>query len=98
MIIYFLAAILDAILNFSKTLNGAKSAPDEILKSNVSPLRKYQNIYYTLPCHVRLKYNIYVPDYMDCAIKKDKIVLVVPPFSSSVPSPTPFFPETALSK
>ena len=37
MITRFLAAILDAILNF-KMLKGAKPAPDEILKSNVSPL------------------------------------------------------------
>jgi len=33
--------------------------------------------------------------HMDCIIKKDKIVLVVPPFSSSVP-PTPFFLEQPL--
>jgi len=41
-------------LEFLKTLKDADSAPDEILKSNVSPLRKYQNIYYTPPCHVVL--------------------------------------------
>ena len=35
---------------------------------------------------------------MDCTIKKDKIVLVVPPFSSSVPSPPiPFFLEQPLN-
>jgi len=34
-----------------------------------------------------------------CTIKKDKIVLVVPPFSSSVPPPpTPFFLEQPLLK
>jgi len=32
---------------------------------------------------------------MDCTIKKDKFVMVVPPFSSSVPNPS-FFPGTAL--
>jgi len=26
--------------------------PDGILKSSLSPFRKYQNIYYTPPCHV----------------------------------------------
>jgi len=31
--------------------------------------------------------------HMDFTIKKDKIVLVVPSFSSSVPAPTPFFLE-----
>jgi len=41
-------------LEFHKTLKGAKPAPNGILKSNVSPFRKYQNIYYTLPCHVVL--------------------------------------------
>ena len=51
-------------LEFLKTLKGAKPAPSEILKSNVSPLRKYQNIYYTLPCHVTLKYIKYLPDYI----------------------------------
>jgi len=30
-------------------------------------------------------------------VKKDKIVLVVPPFSSSVPPPNTFFPGTALT-
>jgi len=50
-------------LEFLKTLKGAKPAPNRILKSNVSPLRKYQNIYYTLPCHVWLKYIKYLPDY-----------------------------------
>jgi len=50
---------------FLKMLKGAKPAPGEILKSNVSPLRKYQNIYYTLPCHVRFKYIKYVPDYIN---------------------------------
>ena len=39
---------------FLKTLNGAEPAPDGILKSNVSPFRKYQNIYYTPPCQVVL--------------------------------------------
>ena len=35
--------------------------------------------------------------HMNCTIKKDKIVLVVPPFSSSVPPPpTPFFLEQPL--
>jgi len=51
------------VLEFLKTLKGAKPEPDEFLKSNVSPLRKYQNIYYTLPCHVGLKYIKYLPDY-----------------------------------
>ena len=37
---------------FLKTLKGAEPAPDGILKSNLSPFRKYQNIYYTPPCHV----------------------------------------------
>ena len=46
-----------------KTLNGAKPAHTGILKSNVSPLRKYRSIYYTLPCHVRLTYIKYLPDY-----------------------------------
>ena len=55
-------------LEFLKTLVGAKPAPDEILKSNVSPLRKYQNSYFPLPCHVRLKYIIYLPDY--CKLNK----------------------------
>ena len=41
-------------LEFPKTLKGAELAPDGILKSNVSPFRKYQNIYYTPPCHVVL--------------------------------------------
>jgi len=41
-------------LEFLKMLKGAKPAPDGILKSNVSPFRKYQNIYYTPPCHVVL--------------------------------------------
>ena len=41
-------------LEFLKTLKCAELAPDGILKSNVFPLRKYQNIYYTLPCHVVL--------------------------------------------
>ena len=41
-------------LEFLKTLKGAEPAPDGILKSNVSPFRKYQNIYYTPPCHVVL--------------------------------------------
>ena len=41
-------------LEFLKTLKGAEPAPDEILKSNVSPFRKCQNIYYTPPCHVVL--------------------------------------------
>jgi len=36
---------------FLKTLKGAEPAPDGILKSNLS-FRKYQNIYYTPPCHV----------------------------------------------
>jgi len=45
---------LEGHLKFLKTLKSAKPAPTEILKSNVSPLIKYQNIYYTLPCHVRL--------------------------------------------
>ena len=39
-------------LEFLKTLKGAEPAPDGILKSSLSPFRKYQNIYYTLPCHV----------------------------------------------
>jgi len=36
---------------------------------------------------------------MDCTIKEDKIVLVVPPFASSTPPPphpNTFFPGTAL--
>jgi len=37
-------------LEFLKTLKGAEPAPDGILKSYVSPFRKYQNIYYTPPC------------------------------------------------
>ena len=41
-------------LEFHKTLKGAEPAPDGILKSNVFPFRKYQNIYYTPPCHVVL--------------------------------------------
>ena len=41
-------------LEFLKTLKGAEPAPDGILKSNVSTFRKYQNIYYTPPCHVGL--------------------------------------------
>ena len=60
----FFCGHLGRHLEFLKTLKGAKPAPDEILKTNVSPLRKYQNIYYTLPCHVRLKYIKYLPDYM----------------------------------
>jgi len=59
----FFGGHLGRHLEFLKTLKGAKPAPGEILKSNVSPLRKYQNIYYTLPCHVRLKYIKYPPDY-----------------------------------
>ena len=39
-------------LEFLKTLKGAEPAPDGILKSSLSPFRKYQNIYYTPPCHV----------------------------------------------
>ena len=39
-------------LDFLKTLKGAESAPDRIIKSNLSPFRKYQNIYYTPPCQV----------------------------------------------
>jgi len=39
-------------LDFLKTLKGAEPAPDGIFKSNISPFRKYQNIYYTPPCHV----------------------------------------------
>ena len=35
--------------------------------------------------------------HMNCTIKKDKIVLVVPPFSSSVSPPNTFFPGTALN-
>ena len=41
-------------LEFLKTLKGADLAPDGILKSNVSPFRNYQKIYYTPPCHVVL--------------------------------------------
>ena len=37
-------------LEFLKTLKGAD--PDEILKSNGSPFRKYQNICFTPPCQV----------------------------------------------
>jgi len=58
----FFGGHLGRHFEFLKTLNGAKPAPDEILKSNVCPLRKYQNIYYTLPCHVRLKHIKYLPD------------------------------------
>ena len=39
-------------LEFLKTLKCAEPAPDGILKSSLSPFRKYQNIYYTPPCHV----------------------------------------------
>jgi len=59
----FFGGHLGRHLEFLKTLKGAKPAPDGILKSNVSPFRKYQNIYYTLPCHVRLKYIKYLPYY-----------------------------------
>jgi len=57
--IYFMKKVkfgghLGRHLKFLKTLKGAEPAPDGILKSNVSSLRKYQNIYYTLPCHVVL--------------------------------------------
>ena len=41
-------------LEFHKTLKGAKPSPNGILKSNGSPFRKYQNIFYTPPCHVVL--------------------------------------------
>ena len=58
-----MAADLDANLKFLKTFKGAKPVPDEIVKDNISPFRKYQNIFYTLPCHVRLKYIKYLPDY-----------------------------------
>jgi len=59
----FFGGHLGRHLEFLKTLKGAKPAPDGILNSIVSPLRKYQNIYYTLPCHVGLKYIKYLPDY-----------------------------------
>jgi len=39
-------------LEFLKTLKGAEPAPDGIWQSNLSPFRKYQNMYYTPPCHV----------------------------------------------
>jgi len=46
---------------------------------------------------IRLVGGVSLDIHMDCTIKKDKIVLVVPPFSSSVPHPpNTLFSGTAL--
>ena len=40
---------------------------------------------------IRLVGGVSLDIHMDCTIKKDKIVFVEPPFSSSVPTPNTFF-------
>jgi len=73
-ILYFMKKLnfgghLGRHLKFLQTLKDSEPLPDWILKSYVSPFRKYQNMYCTSPCHVGVskKIPLHIHIYMNIA-------------------------------